>query len=298
MIENVAGYRLVTRLGNGGMAVVFLGESIDPANPQEYVAVKTVSNERFIPHLHREAAALKRLSGTPHPNIIRLLGHGPGYVITELLIGVTLDQLLKTYPKLPQSAALRIISQVCAGLATIHGAGILHRDVKPENIFVVLNDAHPGHWDIKIIDFGIAKILDPKTADECDDTGSVGMVLGTPNYMSPEQAFGDRLDARSDLYAVGCLLYRLLTGLNLHDAKNPMSALRDILAQTLPEEPPPSSGIDQRVWDLLLRLVSIDVYRRPPSAQAVLDELYVSTSPLRPQEMSHTQAILPPTPSQ
>ena len=159
--------------------------------------------ERFM----READALARLS---HRNIVRVLDHGVDgrvpFLVMEFLEGGTLRTLLRSFTP-TSSAALRMVEHLTYALEAAHSAGIVHRDIKPSNLFVAGAIEGTGPLNVRLIDFGIAKDLE----DRSDLTGQ-GSVLGTPWYMAPEQTLGDAIDGRTDIYALGCLLFRLLMG--------------------------------------------------------------------------------------
>jgi len=204
-------YTLVSRLGGGGAGTVY--RATDDAG--RAVAVKLLDpalgqraemRERF----EREARALNGLS---HPHLIRILDFGvhekTPYTVMELLTGLALDQMLEKKP-LPLPVAFEIGMGVVAGLSHAHTHGVLHRDVKPANVFVaVLQGAklHP-----KLLDFGLARFTDSERWGAHATLTNEGTVLGTPAYMPPEQGLGSRVDARSDVYAAGVLLYELLAG--------------------------------------------------------------------------------------
>ncbi len=236
-------YRVMAVLGEGGMGSVFEAEHIaigrlvamkvlHPAQATKKVAVK-----RF----HQEARAA---GGIGHPNICEVfdfgtLADGSPYLVMERLRGDTLASRISTEGGLPIDEVLEAVMQVLSGLSAAHDRGILHRDIKPENVFLA---ERPGYPPIaKLLDFGVSKVV-AGGANEWDDETDLtktGMVMGTPYYMSPEQARGERnLDARLDLYAVGVLLYEALTGKRPFTGKNYNALLVHILSGNAA---PPSS---------------------------------------------------------
>lgn len=268
---DMCGYRPVTVLGQGGMAIVYLGESDDG---NDYVALKVIRDLRFRRQFAREGRIAQRLSTLRHPNVVQFLGRGDGFIVTELLVGTTLDQFLNaSHTLLSKEAVIRLVLDIAYGLDAIHEAGVIHRDLKPTNIFLTQTEGEPDSWPAKLIDFGIAKIIDPDEAREDDEATDPGIVLGTPSHMSPEQAIGASLDVRTDLYSLGCILYFLLTGQYLHDAKEPAGVFK--IRQLNPVPPMPTEGIevDPELWALMIKLVEIDADRRPASAAAVIGEL-------------------------
>ena len=184
-------YRIESKLGEGGMGEVF--RAIDTRLGRA-VAIKT-TREQFSARFEREARAISSLN---HPNICTLYDVGPNYLVMELIEGETIADRLKRGP-LPAPAALLYASQIAAALAEAHAKGIVHRDLKPGNVMI----AKSG---VKVLDFGLAK-------SEQDETVTASqVVMGTPAYMSPEQRAGQPADARSDIYAFGCVLYEMFTG--------------------------------------------------------------------------------------
>jgi serine/threonine protein kinase len=208
-------YRLTGVLGSGGMGCVYLAEHIAILRP---VAVKLLHpevegidgiSERF----QREAFAIGRVD---HPNCVNVsdfgqLDDGTLYMVLEMLDGVPLFDLLEKDERLDWRRALHIARHVLSALAYAHEAGIVHRDVKPENVVLVNEDGDPDF--AKILDFGIAKLFDDAHA-EAGVTGltQVGVTVGTPTYIAPEQAFGQPVDARADLYALSVTLFEMIAG--------------------------------------------------------------------------------------
>jgi hypothetical protein len=211
-------YDILDRLGVGGMGAVYRAEQRALGRD---VAVKVLRRELgrdpdTVARFHREAQALSNLR---HPNTVAVLDFGQTadgllFLVMELLEGEMLSTRLRRDGALPVAEALRIATGMLRSLGEAHRAGIIHRDLKPDNIFLARVDAHPeGEHLVKVVDFGVAKIR-PGGADAPIDPLSTqeGTVFGTPRYMSPEQAQGRPLDGRSDLYAVGVMLFQMLTG--------------------------------------------------------------------------------------
>src|ERR1700729_1111002 len=184
-------YRIEALLGQGGMGQVFLAKD---TRLGRNVAIK-VSHEKFTDRFEREARAISALN---HPNICTLHDVGPNYLVMELVEGETLAARLKNGP-LPIQTAILYGSQITAALVEAHGKGITHRDLKPGNIML-------GKSGVKVLDFGLARSGQDETATERR------MIIGTPAYMAPEQRESKPADARTDIYALGCVLYEMLTG--------------------------------------------------------------------------------------
>ena len=184
-------YRIESKLGEGGMGEVF--RAVDTRLGRA-IAIKT-TRAQFNARFEREARAISSLN---HPNICTLHDVGPNYLVMELVEGETLSALLKTGP-LPIHTALLYASQIAAALVEAHAKGIIHRDLKPGNIMI-------GKSGVKVLDFGLARISQDETVTASQ------MIVGTPAYMAPEQREGKAADARSDIYAFGCVLFEMLTG--------------------------------------------------------------------------------------
>ncbi len=233
-----------------------------------------LSDERTVARFQREAKAASRLN---HPNSISILDFGQAedgalFIAMEFVPGQDLHQILSRDWPLPESRVVRIVSQVLSALSDAHGAGVIHRDLKPENIMVEQrrNDAD----FVKVLDFGIAKITD-STGDDGPALTRAGFVCGTPEYMSPEQARGAQLDHRSDLYAVGVILYQLTTGLLPFESDSAVG----FATKHLTEEPPPPVPAAPRgahlpgLERLILRALSKNPDDRPANAEAFKAEL-------------------------
>jgi tRNA A-37 threonylcarbamoyl transferase component Bud32 len=204
-------YRIVAELGQGGMGVVYRGEHVQLGRP---AAIKVLlpqmsSDPQIVQRFFNEARAA---SSIEHPGIVEIYdyGHegGRAYIVMALLRGESLDHRLMR-PMAPLEAA-SLIAQVTSALAAAHARGIVHRDLKPDNIFLVPNELVPGGIQVKLLDFGIAKLADDGASGYRTQTG---VLIGTPAYMSPEQCMGRAdVDHRTDLYAVGCILFHMLCG--------------------------------------------------------------------------------------
>jgi serine/threonine-protein kinase len=234
-----------------------------------------LSDERTVARFQREAKAASRLN---HPNSISILDFGQSeegslFIAMEYVSGKDLHQILSKEWPLPESRIVRIVSQVLSALSDAHGAGVIHRDLKPENIMVEQRRGDPDF--VKVLDFGIAKIQD-QAGDEGPALTRAGFVCGTPEYMSPEQARGAQLDARSDLYAVGVILYQLTAGLLPFESDSAVG----FATKHLTEIPPPPSKrrpdarISPPMERLILRALSKDPNERPQTAEQFRAELF------------------------
>jgi len=203
-------YRLDVKIGEGGFGAVFRGEHLRLRRP---VAIKVLRPSHAeaaedLARFRREGIAACRIA---HPNAVEVLDFGVSstgiaYLVMELLRGRTLSDLLMEEPVLPVGRCAEILVPVCDALAAAHSAGIVHRDVKPHNIFLH-RDA--GREVVKVVDFGIAKLLDDPP--EAEGVTKRGSLIGTPEYMAPERLLGRDYDHRSDIYSLGVLLYFMLS---------------------------------------------------------------------------------------
>ncbi|MDY0060619.1 MAG: serine/threonine-protein kinase [Myxococcota bacterium] len=261
-------YLIRERLGQGGMGTVYQAEHLTLGRP---VALKILrrelsDREQSVLRFEREARLASQLH---HPSCVMVLdfgqaGDGCLYLAMELLVGIDLFDLLSAHRWLDVPRALRIALQLCAGLAEAHQLGLVHRDIKPENIFLVED---PGFLDrVKILDFGLAKSLLPGPGEVA--LSSPGTCFGTPEYLAPEAARGDPVDHRADLYALGVLLYRMVSGRLPFGGTNKAA----LLLQQATAPPPRFATLDlpqpipPRLEELIFRLLAKDPATRPPDA--------------------------------
>ncbi len=269
-------YRVEALIGEGGMGKVFRARqlALDKVVVLKVLRQSLLSDERTVARFQREAKAASRLN---HPNSISVLDFGQTeegalFIAMEFVSGQDLHQLLSREWPLPEARVVRLVSQVLSALSDAHGAGVIHRDLKPENIMVEQRRGEPDF--IKVLDFGIAKITD-SSGEEGPALTRAGFVCGTPEYMSPEQARGASLDHRSDLYAVGVILYQLMTGLLPFESDSAVG----FATKHLTEEPPPptrrrpDAKISPGMERLILRALSKDPNDRPADAEAFKAEL-------------------------
>ncbi len=206
-------YQIETPLGEGGIGIVYRALQL---KLNRRVAVKLLLRERvgdqlLRPRFEREAVTLAALS---HPNIVSLNDYGVvrgrPFLVMEMLTGRMLRDVIEQEGCLPLGRALALTRQVLFALSYAHNRGVVHRDLKPANISVETLPDQPEH--LKLLDFGLAKLLPGSGLDSGQKLSRVGFAYGTPDYMSPEQATGAELDGRSDLYSLGIVLFEMLTG--------------------------------------------------------------------------------------
>jgi serine/threonine-protein kinase len=266
-------YRIDVLLGSGSMGRVYRAEHVHMHKP---LAVKILNSEHtknaeLVARFEREATAAANIE---HPNVVAAtdfgkLDDGTVYLALELVQGKNLRAEVASGP-LEVRRALHIARQIAAGLAAAHARNIVHRDLKPENVVLVEKE---GDRDfVKILDFGVAK-LEPESGKS--PLTKVGVVLGTFDYMAPEQALGQAVDHRADLYALGAVAYEMLSGTCPFEGESSSA----ILAQKVAKAPPPlrerspTLAIPGAVEGLVLRLLRKDRSERPQSAASVVAEL-------------------------
>ncbi|MEJ2737545.1 MAG: protein kinase [Anaerolineae bacterium] len=244
-------YQLAEELGRGGMAVVYRAHQ--PSLNRD-VAIKVLPphlsfDQEFVERFQREARAAASLR---HPNIVVIhdVGHEGGtyYIVMEYLEGRTLKELIQEEGPLPPDRTAHIIEQVATALDYAHERGFVHRDVKPANIFVGPDD------HVTLTDFGIAK-----AASETQQLTRTGMLIGTPEYMSPEQAEGGRVDQRTDLYALGVVLYQMLAGRVPFRGTTPHATLHAVIY----EPPPPPRQINPNLPIAMEEVIMKAVAKQP-----------------------------------
>jgi eukaryotic-like serine/threonine-protein kinase len=266
--EVVAGkYRVEELIGQGAMGLVFAAQRLDDGRR---VALKVLSSREptAAARLLREAQTCARLVDEHIVRVFDLgqLASGVPYLVMELLIGETLEQHLARGP-VPLPQALRYVRQACAGLAVAHAAGVIHRDMKPSNLFLVQGAQAPR---IKLLDFGMSKLVGLGVGTTLTLPRTV---LGSPSYMSPEQSMAQKLDARTDIWSVGVILYELLTGKRPFTA-NTLPALLVAIATRTPTRPSTLvPGLPSVLDELVLACLEKDPARRVASAPALVATL-------------------------
>jgi len=252
-------YEIQARVGEGGMGVVYKARqiSIDRIIALKMLNQQMAGDPTWVQRFYNEAKACSRLQ---HPNTIRMFDFGQTsdarlFMTMEFLDGMSLRAALQHGPLAPQRV-VKILIQCCASLAEAHSIGIIHRDIKPDNVFLLNMAGSPDF--VKLLDFSVAKLLEGDRLKT-----QAGVVFGTPQYMSPEQGRGLPLDARSDLYALGILAFEMLTGnVPFHD-ENPMTVIQMHLHAGVPpmhDQTPPS------VQQIVRRALEKDPNRRYQSA--------------------------------
>lgn len=266
-------FRIEALLGRGGMGAVYRGTQM---SLRREVAIKVILSDfardpRNIKRFHREALSTSKLT---HPNIVYLHDFGQTddgilFIAMEYLRGRSLEQELERSGALPEGRLVPIAAQILKALHHAHGHDIVHRDLKTANVFLVTSD--DGHDLVKVVDFGIAKILSHETGQS--DLTKTGITVGSPAYMSPEQAINKGVDARSDLYSLGVMLYEAVLGRAPYQGETPLEVILKHLHEPPPEFPPDSEiphPISPALRSLIMRLMAKEKSDRPADAAEAL----------------------------
>lgn len=293
-------YRLIRLISSGGMGTIF--EGVDKNLDDRPVAIKTLhryahlADPDALERFRREARAASRVN---HANVAVVHDYGVApewgtFIVMELIGGENLAKRLKAIGRLPVYVACQIAQQIAYGIGALHGSGFVHRDLKPSNVIITFYDEDEGLVQIKVVDFGIVKAIKPVEGDEPTPTNP-GLYVGTPSYMSPEHCANKELDARSDIYSLGLLLFEMVAGRKPFVCKEGEDLL--IFSKHLTEQPPLLREFRPEVPEELERLVDKalkkDPSERPQSAYEFARALRAFTQPdgatppsVRPPELS------------
>jgi eukaryotic-like serine/threonine-protein kinase len=297
-MEQVLGerYEVESRLGSGGMAEVWRGHD---RRLNRTVAIKTLLSQyardaNFVDRFRREAQAAARLN---HPGIVSVYDSGSDgdtpYIVMQYIEGRTLADFLASGKRLPPEQAARITKDIAEALAAAHAQGVIHRDIKPANVMITRDGK------VLVMDFGIARLISgPETAPQ------TSAVMGTASYLSPEQAQGHAVDARTDIYSLGAVLYEMLAGRPPFTGESPMA----IAYKQVNDTPVPPSSVNADVPPeldaIVMRALSKNPANRYQSGQEFADDLQraltggqVLATPLLPESGEATQVISRPQPT-
>ncbi|RAL23639.1 hypothetical protein DL240_05625 [Lujinxingia litoralis] len=290
-------FKIIEPIGSGGMGDVYLGvnEKLGQRVAVKFLNQKFTSDERIVLRFLNEARSYCKVN---HPNAVTLLEYGQHengalYLITEFIEGKSLTDVLRARGPLDLANVVSIGVQVCEVLRAAHAQGVIHRDLKPDNL--MLMDARKGRFIVKVLDFGIAKIADDDDAP-MTETGSI---FGTPEFMSPEQARGDVADPRSDIYALGVILFFMATGKLPFKGKNKFAILNKQLNDPppLPGEVRPGLEVDANLEAVILRCLAKAPEDRPANADQLAELLEKVEAGVRVEapagarEAAHAQAL-------
>ena len=281
--QTLSHYRIEKKIGEGGMGVVYKARD---THLDRFVAIKVLPPERVADteRKRRFVQEAKAASALNHANIVHVYdidqADGTDFIAMEYVAGKTLDQRIG-HRGLRLNDALKYAVQIADALAKAHSAGIVHRDLKPTNIMVNEDGV------VKVLDFGLAKLTEQVQADESASTLTVdaegrpiteeGVIVGTVAYMSPEQAEGKKIDARSDIFSLGSVLYEMVTGQKAFQGTSKMSTLSAILHQ----EPKPVSGITPTIPADLEKLINRCLRKDPAKRFQHMDDVKVALDELK-----------------
>lgn len=263
--KTIGKYEIVSELGRGGMGVVFKAweESL-----QRFVAIKMLadqltSDESLVARFLREARSVADLN---HPNVVQVFSvdthDGRPYFAMEFVEGDSLTSLIRTSGKIEPSRAVTILKEVARGLSAAHDKGVVHRDIKPDNIMLT------KHGGVKVVDFGVARVENPTTK-----LTATGMAVGTPNYLSPEVCLGLDVDQRSDLFSMGVVLYEMLTGRTPFDADSPLEMMTNVVKAEVPDIEALNPGVDDNLRLILNHLLEKKPEYRYQNFHQVLEDI-------------------------
>jgi serine/threonine protein kinase len=265
-----AKYELVARLGTGATGTVYRARRLHIGDE---VAIKILSHDYVLAdsameRFRREARSAAMIR---HPNVVTIHDFceskpgEPAYIVMEMVRGVSLRELLQQEGRLSAARAVALMGDVCSGVGVAHRQGVVHRDLKPDNIIVAAPEFEGERETAKVVDFGVAKLRDTTAEFKLTKTGSL---VGTPFYMSPEQLHGETLDARSDVYSLGAMLYEMLAGTPPFNA----TSLPELITKQLNSEPPPfdpSLNLSPALENVCRRAMAKQPAARPADASVL-----------------------------
>ena len=272
-------YRINRKLARGGMATVYLADDL---RLTRVVAVKVMhqglgDDQDFTAKFDREARAAARLQ---HPNVVSVFDQGVDggrpYIVMEYVEGATLRHLITREAPFDPLRALDLLLPVAKALASAHEAGLIHRDIKPENVLI------SDRGQVKVADFGLAKAISAQTAT------ATGMLIGTVSYIAPELVTHGKADPRCDVYAVGVVLYEMLTGQKPHTGENPIQVAYSHVHNSIPAPSAATkaswrdsrSGIPPYLDALVMAAAARDPEERPVDGRVLLDHLQAARDAL------------------
>jgi len=263
--RTIKGYEIKQLIATGGMAAIYRASHISTG---QIVAIKILhghlaQDKDFITRFEREAKAAADLK---HENIIDIIGYGEAegvyYIAMEYVEGKSLKELINTVRFIPQDIALAIIYEICRGIEHAHQKGVVHRDIKPANILI------DNKGMVKITDFGLAQ------AQDLTSITVTGAIVGTPAYMSPEQAAGKRIDTRSDLFSLGVVVYEMITGTKPFQGESYSSVIHAILTIPAPKPIEANPIISAEISTMIEKMLQKDVEKRYQNVTQISDAIY------------------------
>ncbi|GAC1571124.1 MAG: hypothetical protein NVS3B20_02990 [Polyangiales bacterium] len=270
-------YRIVGHVGRGGMGVVY---KVEHLRIGKLMAMKLLSgelsrNRDVVRRFKREALAASRLTSI---NTVQVwdFGHSDGltYLVMELVVGEDFGKVLRASGPISFQRTAQIAVQACNSLIEAHNRGIVHRDLKPENLLILHPEGSKLQDLVKVLDFGLAKLHEDDRPNQ-NDTTTAGAIVGTPYYMAPEQIRAEVVDGRADLYALGAVMYRAVTGVTPFVGTSPMAVLTQHLTEPLimPNDRAPTLGIPQEASRIIAKALEKNAANRYASATALREDL-------------------------
>ncbi len=280
-------YQIVRIVGEGGMGRVYEARHLRLKDRRFAIKVlhpELARDPDVVARFQREAESASSIG---HPNVIDVYDvhktqDGVPYIVGEFLEGQEFGTQLEQQGRVDVPTAVHVTRQVCRALAAAHKKGIVHRDMKPENVFLV---QHDGAVTVKVIDFGISTAAAGGNAN----LTKTGMIMGTPSYMSPEQARGDKVDARADIYALGAMLYHALTGKKPFNADDPTSTLSLVLT----EEPDRPRKVNPEIPEALELVVQRAMAKDPSDRFQTMEDLERALAPYDVEAIAMTASPVP-----
>ncbi|MBK6847960.1 MAG: serine/threonine protein kinase [Proteobacteria bacterium] len=289
-------YRVIERIGRGGMGSVY---KVEHVRMGKIAALKLLHPElgqepTLAARFRQEAEAISRLN---HPNIVQVFDFSQVgdtlYLVMEYLAGENLGVLLRRQGAWPMSRCVRVLAQVCDALSEAHATGIIHRDLKPENIQVARTQS--GQDLVKVVDFGLSKMIDREQPEAMETRR--GTLVGTPHYMSPEQIRGLPIDVRCDIYSLGAVTYRMLTGQHVFSAPTPVAVLTKHMSEPVvpPSRVAPEGAVPAAVDAVVLCALAKEREERYPSAQLFKEALLGAANRSLAEAVATSPTLRPPS---
>jgi serine/threonine-protein kinase len=291
-------YQIREIIGTGGMGVVYMAyhELMDKHVAIKMLRAALVTDTMSVKRFTREAQAASKLN---HPHIISMYDHGftntgQPFMVMDYLRGHALSQVIKENGQVGVDRAINILVQSCEALDHAHKNGVIHRDLKPANIMLITAEDQADF--VKVVDFGVAKVMQPGVSQEAQSLTQAGEVCGSPVYMSPEQCLGKELDNRSDIYSMGVLIYETLTGKLPFLGKNMVETMQMHVQETPKRftEVRPDLFIPERVEAVVLKALGKDPELRPQTMGELANDLRMAIP--RP-DRGFLRAAIPADPS-
>ncbi len=287
-------YRVRSRVARGGMATVYtaVDERLERTVALKIIHPGQATDPRFVDRFTREAKTIARLT---HPNVVAVYDQGRHeglpYLIMEFVRGRTLRDILNDSPRMNPSDALAVMEQMLAAIAAAHRSGVVHRDVKPENVLIAEAPGGTGLVDavVKVADFGLARAVEA-SADDGD-----GQLLATVAYVAPELVTDGRADPRSDVYSVGIVLFEMLTGRVPYDGGKPIEIAWQHVDEDVPAPSRSVPGLPREIDDLVRSATNRNPDRRPNDAGAMLAAVQAAQDSIEANAGWHNQPIAAPT---